>query len=109
MANISEKAISILAGNLNLGPSYLITTVILPIDKAVIPITADSLCSSSAAAQSSSSTSISRLSFFHSISIGSSRILSNDRQTPVPCTLISLINVLPTLTKKFHPPLLLIP
>ena len=27
MANISEKAISILAGNLNLGHSYLITTV----------------------------------------------------------------------------------
>ena len=27
MANISEKAISTLAGNLNLGRSYLITTV----------------------------------------------------------------------------------
>jgi hypothetical protein len=27
MANIREKAISILAGNLNLGRSYLITTV----------------------------------------------------------------------------------
>ena len=30
MANISEKAISILAGNLNSGLSYLITTVHLP-------------------------------------------------------------------------------
>ena len=28
MANIWEKAISILAGNLNLGRSYLITTVV---------------------------------------------------------------------------------
>ena len=28
MANISEKNISILAGNLNLGYSYLITTVL---------------------------------------------------------------------------------
>ena len=31
MANIWEKAISILAGNLNLGRSYLITTVFISI------------------------------------------------------------------------------
>ena len=36
MANISEKAISILAGNLNLGCSYLITTVQYPINHVLI-------------------------------------------------------------------------
>ena len=30
MANVCVKAISILTGNLNLGPSYLITTVTKP-------------------------------------------------------------------------------